>query len=279
MIKIGELNKLKILRETSVGLYLGDEEGEDVLLPNKYIPDNYEIDDLIEVFVYRDHEERKVATNIVPKISLHQFALLKVMDVTDVGAFLDWGLEKELFVPFKEQRQKMEVGRWYVVYLDLDIKTDRLFASNKTDKYLQNEDLTVGQGDKVDLIISQKTDLGFSVIVNNKHKGLIFENEIFEKLKVGDKVAGFVKKIRDDKKLDIALRPIGYENLIDSDVSRVLSHMASKGFLALTDKSTPEEIYEELNISKKAFKKAIGALYKQRKIIIEAAGIRLIDFK
>ncbi|MEQ8301947.1 MAG: S1-like domain-containing RNA-binding protein [Cyclobacteriaceae bacterium] len=280
MIKIGEFNKLKILRETSVGLYLGDEGGEDVLLPNKYLPDKYEIDDLVEVFVYRDHEERKVATNITPKILLHQFALLKVMDVTDVGAFLDWGLEKELFVPFKEQRQKMEVGRWYVVYLDLDIKTDRLFASNKTDKYLQNDNLTVSEGDKVDLIISQKTDLGFSVIVNNLHKGLMFENEIFEKLKVGDKVSGFVKKIREDKKLDISLRPSGYENLIDSDTSKVLAHMVTNdGFLALTDKSTPEEIYKELNLSKKAFKKAIGALYKQRKITIETNGVRLANIE
>lgn len=263
-----------------MGLYLGDEGGEDVLLPNKYLPDKYEIDDLIEVFVYRDHEERKVATNITPKILLHQFALLKVMDVTDVGAFLDWGLEKELFVPFKEQRQKMEVGRWYVVYLDLDIKTDRLFASNKTDKYLQNDNLTVSEGDKVDLIISQKTDLGFSVIVNNLHKGLMFENEIFEKLKVGDKVSGFVKKIREDKKLDISLRPSGYENLIDSDTSKVLAHMVTNdGFLALTDKSTPEEIYKELNLSKKAFKKAIGALYKQRKITIETNGVRLANIE
>ncbi|MEQ9592894.1 MAG: S1-like domain-containing RNA-binding protein [Cyclobacteriaceae bacterium] len=280
MIKIGEFNKLKILRETSVGLYLGDEGGEDVLLPNKYLPGKYEIGDLIDVFVYRDHEERKVATNITPKILLHKFALLKVMDVTDVGAFLDWGLEKELFVPFKEQRQKMEVGRWYVVYLDLDIKTDRLFASNKTDKYLQNDNLTVSEGDKVDLIISQKTDLGFSVIVNHLHKGLIFENEIFEDLKIGDSVTGFVKKIREDQKLDISLRPSGYENLIDSDTSKVLAHMVTNdGFLALTDKSTPEEIYKELNLSKKAFKKAIGALYKQRKITIETNGVRLANIK
>ena len=184
MIDIGQYHELRILRETSVGLFLGDEDGEDVLLPNKYRPDQFEIDDTIEVFVYRDHEERKVATNLTPKILLNDFALLQVTAVTEVGAFMDWGLEKELMVPFNEQRQKMEEGRWYLVYMTLDKKTDRLFASNKIDKFLQNEVLTVKEGDAVDLIVMQKTDLGFTVIIDNVHKGLIYENEIFKKVNV-----------------------------------------------------------------------------------------------
>ncbi len=185
MIELGKYNELKILKRTKFGLYLGDETGEEVLLPNKYCPESFKLEDEIKVFVYLDHEERKIATNIKPKILLHEYALLKVTSVEDVGAFLDWGLEKELLVPFKEQRQKMEAGRWYIVFLDIDIKSDRLYATNKIEQRLQNEFLTVKEGDEVDLLVLQKTDLGFSVIVNNGHKGLIFKNEIFKELKDG----------------------------------------------------------------------------------------------
>lgn len=278
MIEIGQYNELAILRETSVGLFLGDESGEDVLLPNKYRPEKFEIGDKIEVFVYRDHEERKVATNLEPKILLNDFALLKVTAVTEVGAFMDWGLEKELMVPFNEQRQKMEEGRWYLVYMMLDKKTDRLFASNKIDKFLQNEVLTVKEGDAVDLVVMQKTDLGFSVIIDNVHKGLIYENEIFKKLNVGDKLSGFVKKIREDNKVDVSLHPIGYENFNDTNSELIFNKLIdNKGFLAVTDQSSPEDIYAQFGISKKAFKKAVGSLFKQRKITLEKTGIRLAN--
>lgn len=277
MIEIGKYNTLTILRETSVGLYLGDDTGEDVLLPNKYCPEKFTIDDKIEVFVYRDHEERKVATNIIPKIHLHEFSLLEVTAVTDVGAFLDWGMEKELMVPYREQRQKLEKGRWYVVYLDVDKKTDRLFASNKLDKYLKNETLTVEEGQEVNLIIMQKTDLGYNAIINNVHKGLIYENEVFKKLNIGDRLTGFVKQIREENKIDLSLQPIGYRNSIDPNCELIhKSLVENKGYLALTDKSSTDEISAQFGISKKAFKKAIGALYKQRKITIEQAGIKLI---
>jgi len=278
VIEIGQYNELAILRETSVGLFLGDESGEDVLLPNKYRPEKFEIGDKIEVFVYRDHEERKVATNLEPKILLNDFALLKVTAVTEVGAFMDWGLEKELMVPFNEQRQKMEEGRWYLVYMMLDKKTDRLFASNKIDKFLQNEVLTVKEGDAVDLVVMQKTDLGFSVIIDNVHKGLIYENEIFKKLNVGDKLSGFVKKIREDNKVDVSLHPIGYENFNDTNSELIFNKLIdNKGFLAVTDQSSPEDIYAQFGISKKAFKKAVGSLFKQRKITLEKTGIRLAN--
>ncbi|MEA3444505.1 MAG: S1-like domain-containing RNA-binding protein [Bacteroidota bacterium] len=277
MINIGEYNTLKILRETSVGLYLGDESGEDILLPNKYCPESFEIDDEITVFVYRDYAERKIATNLTPKIHLDEFALLQVKDLSDIGAFLDWGLEKELMVPFKEQRQRMEEGRWYVVYLSIDEATDRLFASNRIDKFLQNEVLTVEEGQEVDLLVMQKTDLGFSVIINNIHKGLVFENEIFRELNIGDKLKGFVKKIREENKIDISINPIGYENFNDTNAEIVYNTLIkNEGSLAITDKSPPNEIYLQFGISKKAFKKAIGALYKQRKIEIQADMIKLI---
>ncbi len=278
MIPIGQHQDLTILRHTTVGLFLGDEDGdEDVLLPNKYCPENFEIGVKINVFVYRDHEERIIATNLKPKILLHQFALLRVTSVSNIGAFMDWGLEKELLVPFREQRQKMEEGRWYIVYLDLDKKTDRLYATNKIEKRLKNEPLTVIEGEAVDLIIMKKTDLGFSVIVNQLHEGLIFDSDIFTKLNIGDKIRGYVKQIRDDNKIDISLQPIGFENFNDPNCELILNKLkAQKGFLPITDKSTPEEIHSKFGISKKAYKKAIGTLYKQRKIILQPDGIKLV---
>lgn len=278
MIEIGKYNELKILRQTSVGLYLGDESGEDVLLPNKYCPEEFKIDDTISVFVYLDYAERKIATNIIPKINLHEFALLKVSAVTEFGAFMDWGLEKELLVPFKEQNLKMEVNRWYIVYLDLDEKTDRLFASNKLEKRLQNDTLTVTEGEEVNLVIYQKTEMGYSVIVNHKHKGLVFENEIFRELRVGDKLKGYVRKIREDNKLDISINPIGYEKAVDEHCDIVFKKLAAnQGFMNVTDKTSPEEISIHFGMSKKAFKKAIGSLYKDRVIEITPEGIKLIN--
>ncbi|MCK5134153.1 MAG: GntR family transcriptional regulator [Bacteroidales bacterium] len=277
MIEIGRYNELRILRQASVGLYLGDESGEDVLLPNKYCSENMKIEDKIEVFVYRDFAERKVATNLIPKILINEFALLQVTAVSDVGAFMDWGLEKDLMVPFREQRQKMEEGRWYIVYLDLDKKTDRLYASNKIEKFLQNDVVSLKEGEEVELLVLHKTDLGYSAIVNSVHKGLIFENEIFKELNIGDKLNGYVKKIREDNKIDISIQPIGYKNFNDANSELIYNTLLeNEGFLAITDSSTPDEIYAQFGISKKAFKKSIGALYKQRKITIQPEGIKLI---
>jgi predicted RNA-binding protein (virulence factor B family) len=278
LIAIGEHHELTILRPTTVGLFLGDGSGEeDILLPNKYCPQNFDVGDKIRVFVYRDHEERKIATTLQPKILLNQFAFLRVTSVSNVGAFMDWGLEKELMVPFREQRQKMQEGRWYIVYLDVDRKTDRLFATNKIEKRLKNENLSVKEGDAVDLMVMQKTDLGFSVIVNQKHEGLIFESDIFSKLNIGDKIKGYVKQIRADNKIDISLQPIGFKNFNDPNCEMILDKLKSKkGFLPITDKSTPDEVYATFGISKKAYKKAIGTLYKQRKISLQEDGIRLV---
>lgn len=280
MIEQGKIVRLNIVKRSTFGLFLGDEAGEELLLPNKYCTDSMKPGLEVDVFIYRDSEDRKVATTLTPKIRFHEFALLKATAVAKVGAFMDWGLEKDLMVPFREQPQNMEEGRWYIVYLDLDEKSDRLFASNRVERYLQNDKLSVVEGEEVSLVVWQKTDLGYTVIVNHAHKGLVFENEIFQDLNVGEKHKGYVKKIREDNKIDISLQAIGYQKFNDANSELIFSALVeNQGFLPLTDKSSPEAIYSQFNISKKAFKKSIGALYKQKKILIETSGIRLLEEK
>jgi len=276
MIHIGEYNTLEILRENIPGLFLSDDEGNEVLLPNRYVPKEFKIWDKLEVFVYLDNDERLVAVTDRPYITKGDFALLRCNDVTNHGAFLDWGMVKELFCPFKEQAFKMKKGGWYLVYCYLDEETNRLVASSKTNHFLDNKELTVNQFDEVDIIVSHPSEIGMNVIVNKKHRGLIFNEDIFKDLSVGDKLKGIVKKIRPDNKLDISLGQIGYRN-IEPNAEAVLNELEdNSGYLQLTDKSSPEHIKETLQMSKKSFKKAIGSLYKQRLIIIEDDGIRLI---
>jgi predicted RNA-binding protein (virulence factor B family) len=275
MIEIGKYNLLNVLRHTSIGLYLGDNEGNDILLPNKYVPDNISVGDEIKVFVYKDSEDRIIATTLQPKITLHEFALLEVVMVNEFGAFLDWGLEKHLFVPFKEQAKKMEEGRFYIVFLYVDEKTDRLVASAKLNKFLSNEELTVEEGQEVDILIGESTDLGINVIINGLHKGLVYHNELFTKVRLGETVKGYIKKIREDNKIDVGLQKQGYEN-VEPNAEKILEKLKSnKGFLALTDNSSPEEILDQLEMSKKTFKKAIGLLYRNEVIRLEDKGIRL----
>lgn len=275
MIHIGEYNTLTILRDTEPGLFLGDAEENDVLLPNRYVPEVFEIGDELEVFVYLDNEERLVAVTDKPFIKRNEFALLRCNEVNQFGAFLDWGMVKELFCPFKEQAFKMKVGGWYLVFCYLDEESNRLVASSKTNHFLDNKELTVAEFDEVDLIVSHPSDIGMNVIVNELHSGLIYKDRIFKELSVGDRLKGIIKKIRPGNKLDIALGQIGYRN-IEPNAALVLQHLEdNSGFMDLTDKSDPELIKAELEMSKKSFKKAIGALYKQRLITIEENGIRL----
>ena len=274
MIEIGKYNDLEILRETSIGLYLGTADGEDVLLPNKYCPGKYNTGDTLRVFVYPDNEGRKIATTLIPKVLVNEFAFLQVKAIEPVGAFLDWGLDKDLLVPFREQRQRMEKGRWYIVYMTVDEKTDRLFATNKIEQRLDNTHLEVEAGDEVDLLILQKTDLGFSAIINNRYKGLIFDSDVFRDVNVGQQLTGYIKNIREDNKIDLSLQPAGYQQSRDTHTDLILRKlMENGGSLPLNDKSPPEIIYNTLGISKKAFKKAIGALYKSRIIEITENGI------
>lgn len=275
MIKLGEYNTLEILRDTEPGLFLGDNEDGEVLLPNRYVPREFEIGDTIEVFVYLDNEERPVATTDQPYIKKGDFALLRCNQVTDYGAFLDWGLVKELFCPFREQAFKMKAGGWYLVYCYLDEESERLVASSKTNQFLDNKELTVAQFDEVDLIVSHPSDLGMNVIVNKTHLGLIFNDDIYKDISVGDKLKGIVKKVRPDNKLDISLNQIGYRN-IEPNAEFILNELHDNGgFIPLHDKSNPEDIKHQLQMSKKSFKKAIGTLYKERQIEIKDDGIHL----
>lgn len=275
MMEIGHYNTLKIARETKVGLFLTDGK-DDVLLPLKYLPKEYKIGDELIVFVYLDHEERPVATTLEPYILLDEFGLLRVNYVNNIGAFLDWGLEKDILVPFKEQARPMEKGKRYLVYAYMDQKTDRIVASSKTNQFLDNENLSVTVGDEVDLIISHITELGINVIINDIHKGLLYKDQVYDDIRTGDRMRGYIKNIRPDKKIDVSLQKLGYEN-IEPNAEKILDELrASRGFLRLNDDSNPEDIKTVLKMSKKTFKKAIGSLYKDKLIEIKEDGIYLV---
>lgn len=271
---IGDYNDLEILRFTSVGAYLGDEEGNDVLLPNKYLTETLDVGDTVCVFIYRDSEDRIVATTEDPKITIDHFAFLKAKSVSFYGAFMDWGLEKDLLIPFREQAHKIEEGKEYLTYLYLDEATDRLVGTTKTDKHLLPCKDELKAGDKVQLIICEKTDLGLKVVVNEKYKGLVFNNDITKNVRRGDKTIGFVSTVRPDGKLDIKLEQEGYDK-IDSISQELLDVLKEKKSINLTDKSSPEEIKEQFNMSKKTFKQAVGKLYKQRLIELHPDKITL----
>jgi len=276
MIKIGEYNTLKILRETEPGLYLGDEGEDVVLLPHKYKPEAYEIGDELTVFVYLDHEERPIATTLEPFIHLNTFSYLECKAVTEVGAFMDWGLEKQLFVPFKEQARPMTEGSWYIIYMYLDEVTNRLVGSSMTNKFLQNDTITVSPMEEVDILVTHITEIGANVIINGIHKGLIYMEDIFEDIRTGDEFKAYIKNIREDKKIDVVLQIPGYGS-IEPNANYIREELeAAGGFLPLHDKSDPEEIRNQLGMSKKSFKKAIGTLYKDKQILIKEDGIELI---
>lgn len=277
MINIGEINTLTILRERDQGLYLCDDEENEVLLPNRYVPESFKIYDEIEVFVYLDNEERLVAITDKPYIMRDEFALLRCNQINAYGAFLDFGLVKELFCPFKEQAFKMKAGGWYLVYCYLDDDTGRLVASSKTNRFLDNKNLTVETFEEVDLIVSHPSEIGMNVIVNKKHMGLIHNNNIYKDISIGDQLTGVVKKIRPDNKLDIVLSQMGYKNIEPNADAIVKELMDNSGYLNLSDKSTPEEIKDVMQMSKKSFKKAIGTLYKKRIITIKEDGIYLVE--
>lgn len=279
MLQIGQYNTLKILRDTKVGLFLGSEEtqDDDVLLPNKYVPKDFAIGDDLTVFVYLDHEERPVATTLKPYVKLNEFAHLKVNYINKFGAFLNWGLEKDLFVPFKEQARPMEEGKRYLIYCFMDEKTNRMVASSKTQQFLNNDEITVENGEEVDLIVSHITDAGVNVIINEQHKGLAYKNEVYEDIKPGMRMKGYIKNVRPDGKIDVSLRKLGVEAIEPSSQVILDELKANRGFLGLNDNSHPEDIRTVLKMSKKVFKKAVGNLYRQKLIEIKDDGIYLIQ--
>ncbi len=276
MMHLGQFNTLTILRFTNPGAYLGDDEDNDVLLPTKYLTPDLSIGDEIEVFLYLDSEDRLVATTEKPMIELNSFEFLKVKEVTHFGAFLDWGLEKDLLVPFKEQSLKMEEGKYYLVYLYLDEATQRLVASAKVKKFFETELIVVKEKDEVDVLICETTDLGKNVVVNDTYSGLIYNSDIFRFLKRGERCKGYVTKVREDGKLDISLEKPGFQK-IEPNSEIILKFIEkNEGKLRLTDKSDPDAIRDTLGMSKKTFKQALGNLYKQRLVVIHEDHISLV---
>ncbi len=275
MIEIGKLNTLRIVKKLNFGIYLDGGEYGEILMPKRYVPKNCEIDDEITVFIYRDSEDRLIATNDTPKACVGEFALLEVVAVTTVGAFMDWGLPKDILVPYREQAHKMEKGRSYIVYIYLDKETKRIIASSKTYKFLDNIPPQYKKNEEVDILVTGKTNIAYQVIINNQHRGVLYKNEVFKEIKQGQKLKAFIKKIREDDKIDLSLEKQGFENK-DAISEKILEYLKNNnGFIRLTDKSNPEEIHLMLQMSKRNFKQAIGNLYKQRLINIEENGIRL----
>lgn len=274
-MELGKYHTLEIVRDRDQGIYLSDEKGNEVLLPNRYVPEEFDLGDKIKVFVYLDNEERIIATTKEPYAMVNTFAYLKCTSVAEIGAFVDWGVDKELFVPFKEQAVKMRTGNWYLIYIYLDEESNRLVGSSKTNRFLSNNLVLLSSYDQVDLIASHPSPHGWNMIVNQKHLGLVYQDEIFQKIHVGDEFKGYVKKVRPDGKIDLTLQKHGFRSIEPNadNVLRILQ--ASGGFIDINDKSNPEDIKEVFQLSKKSFKKAIGALYKARKILIESDGIRL----
>ncbi len=277
MLQIGKFNTLKVVKTVDFGLYLdGGEKGE-ILLPRKFLPEKpYAEGDELSVFVYYDSEDRLIATTRKPYVQVGQFARLQVKSVTKVGAFLDWGVEaKDLLVPFREQHGEMQPDRYYIVYVYLDFATGRIVASAKLDKFLDNVPPEYTPNQPVEILVVQETQLGYKVIINNLHWGVIYHNEIFRPVAIGEHLQAYIKQVRDDERIDVSLQPIGYEQRIDPLSETILKRLdEAGGCLPLSDKSPAEEIARYFQCSKKSFKKAIGALYKARRIVIDEREIR-----
>jgi len=275
-INVGQFNLMRVDRKVDFGFYM-DDGAEGILLPKRFVPAGLQIDDTISVFVYHDSDNRLIATTQEPFAVVGDIAALKVVALTNQGAFLDWGLMKDLFVPVSQQLSSMRLGGKYLVKLYLDKQTGRVAATEKIDNQISNDILTIKEGEKVKLQVYRESDIGYVVIVNQVHQGLVYKNEVFTHLHIGQMIEeGFVKKIREDNKLDIGIGKQGVEKLDDDQVKLIQLLKLHKGFLPYHDKSSPEDIYAFFGISKKAFKMNVGILYKAKKITIEDGGIRLI---
>lgn len=276
-IELGKFNQLEVVKEVDFGLYLdGGEEGE-ILLPTRYVPEGCQVGDMLNVFLYLDIDERLIATTLTPLVQVGQFACLEVAWVNQFGAFLNWGLMKDLFVSFSEQKMKMQVGRKYVIHAHLDDESYRIVASAKVERYLSKDIPDYAPGTEVDILIWQKTDLGFKAIIDNKHSGLLYENEIFCTLETGMQMRAFVKQVREDGKVDLILQKPGFEKI--DDFSKTLLDYIKEhgGRIHLNDKSPAEDIYDTFGVSKKTFKKGVGDLYKKRLISLQENGITLAE--
>ncbi len=278
MLQVGRFNRLKVVKEVPFGLYLESSKGE-ILLPKKYIPQNTKVGDELNVFIYTDSEDRLIATTLIPKAEVGDFACLEVVQVTPFGSFLDWGLEKDLFVPLKEQHRKMLLGNKYVVKVVLDQRTERVIGVGKIGAFIEKNYIDLEENDEVQLFVYEETDLGYMCIINAKYVGILYRNEVFKPLAVGENIIGYIKKIREDQKIDLSLRKVGFRG-VQHEQQIILDKLEkSDGFLPYNDDSSPEDIKRVFQMSKKTFKQLIGNLYKQKVITIAQDGIRLANNK
>jgi predicted RNA-binding protein (virulence factor B family) len=276
MIQVGQYNRLKVQRFKDAGAFLEDGK-EGLLLPKRFVPHGTNIDDELTVFVYHDSEDRLIATTQHPLAVVGDISLLKVVGLSPHGAFLDWGLMKDLFVPRSKQISPMRLGGEYLVQVYIDEQTGRIAATEYIEQLLSNDELTIKELDEVDLIIYRETELGYAVIINNKHLGLLYSNEVYQNISIGDKLKGFIKTIRPDNKIDVALGKPGYQR-VEDEAEKILRLLAQQnGYLPYHDKSSPEDIYNVFGMSKKTFKMTLGKLYKEKKIELTKTGIRLLN--
>ena len=275
-IRLGEYNLLEVVKEVDFGVYLDGSEDGEILLPTRYVPQGCKPGDVLNVFIYLDMDERLIATTLQPYVKVGEFACLEVAWVNQYGAFLDWGLMKDLFVPFREQKMKMLKGNSYVVHVHLDEDSYRIVASAKVEKYLSKDMPEYNAGDEVEILVWQKTDLGFKVIVDNKFGGMIFKNEIFTDVRTGMKMTAYIKQVRPDGKIDLELQKGGVKKVEDFAYTLLEYIRSNGGSTPLNDKTEADVIYNTFGVSKKTFKKAVGDLYKKRLIVLEGEqGIRL----
>ena len=276
MLQAGTYYTLKVVKQVDFGVYL-DGDGDEILLPKRFVPEGLQIDDEIEVFIYHDSDNRLIATTMKPIGVVGDIVKLEVVTMTDHGAFLKWGIMKDIFLPLSQQRSAIYVGDSYLVYIYIDEMTGRVTATEKFSHRLNNDEITVAENDTVELLIYRQTDLGFEVVINNKNIGLLFYNEVFKELREGDRVKGYIKAIREDGKIDVGIGEKGYQRIAGEE-GKILDLLHDNdGYLPYHDKSAPEEIYDFFGMSKKAFKMAVGALYKQKRIELTKTGIKLLD--
>lgn len=277
MVKVGQYNTLSVVKEVDFGMYLDGGEAGEILLPKRFVPRGLDVDDDIEIFLYHDSDNRLIATTQKPNAVVGDIALMRVVSMNKQGAFLDWGLMKDLFLPLSQQTMQIDIDGEYLVKLYIDERTGRVAATQRLERDLSNDELTVKEKEQVALIVYQKTDIGYKVIINNKHLGVLHYNEVFRDLEYGAKEKGYIKAIREENKIDVSLGEPGYKK-VESETEKILRLLAeNNGYLPYHDKSNPEEIYEFFGISKKVFKMATGALYKERKIELTQTGIKLVD--
>jgi len=275
-LRMGQYNRLKVIKQLDFGIYLDGYEDE-ILMPTQYVPADVEIGDFLDVFIYRDSEDRVIATSLEPYGTVGEFAYLTVNAATPLGVFLDWGLPKDLFVPFKQQRENMVVGKSFLVFIHLDTQTDRIIASAKIERFLEEDVSELSEGMQVDLLPYEYTDMGIKALINQRYMGVLYRDEVFKPIELGKPTTGFIKKIRSDQKVDLALTEQSYNRIEGSKSDLYKKLLAANGFLPFTDKSDPALITRTFGMSKKDFKKAVGGLLKEKKIILKEDGIHAIS--